>query len=152
MKSNHNRENLALVIALTRSHQQFMRVITPLFKRADLTPSQWDILETLYNKGSLSVNELISTVLSSSGNLDVVIKNLIKAGLVTKVVAEHDSRSRMISLTDAGRAKVDSFYPEHNQALEDIFRHLPVGDKQQLIKDLNKLRKQLASHYEEIKE
>lgn len=145
MKTNENRENLTLVLALSRSYQQFLRVITPIFKQAELTPSQWDILETLYNKGTMSVNELISTALSSSGNLDIVIKNLLKAGLVSKTIDKEDRRSRMISLTKAGKAKVKSFYPIHNRALEDIFQSLSIRDKKELIKNLNQLRKQLNS-------
>jgi len=144
MKTNQNRENLTLVLALSRSYQQFMRTLTPLFKQADLTPSQWDILETLSNKGAMSVNDLLSALLSTSGNLDVVIKNLIKAELVEKTVDVEDRRSRVISLTDKGKDKVESFYPIHNKALEAIFQQLSSNNKQLLIKNLNQLRKKMS--------
>lgn len=144
MKTNQNRENLTLVLALSRSYQHFMRTLTPLFKQADLTPSQWDILETLSSKGPMSVNDLLNALLSTSGNLDVVVKNLIKAELVEKTVDVDDRRSRLVSLTNKGKEKVESFYPIHNKALETIFQQLSASNKQQLIKNLNQLRKKLS--------
>ena len=140
---SRSREDLALVVSLSRSYQQFIRSMAPVFKMAGLTPSQWDVLETLYSKGALSVNELIAAVLSSSGNVDVIVKNLIAAGLVDKTVDQRDCRKRILSLTDEGHAQVEAFYPTHNEALGLIFDHIPAAEKRAHIKALNRLRKQI---------
>ena len=142
-ETTRDRDNQTLVLALLRSHQRFHRAMGPVFRAADLTPSQWDALETLGNKGALSINDLMRLTLSTSGNLDVVIKNLMQAGFVEKTVDEADRRARVLRLTPAGRRKVDDFMPTHNHALEQIFGQLTKTQKYQAIKTLNQLRKKL---------
>ena len=140
---NQDRENQTLVLALLRSQQLFLRAMTPVFRAADLTASQWDALETLSSKGAMSINDLMRLTLSTSGNLDVVVKNLMKAGLVEKTVDETDQRVRVLRLTPAGRQKVDDFMPIHNQALSRIFGRLSSDEKRHTITTLNRLRKKL---------
>lgn len=142
-QEKHNRKNQTLVLALLRSQQLFMRAMGPVFRAADLTASQWDALETLNSKGDLSINDLLALTLSTSGNLDVVIKNLIQAGWVEKAVDEQDRRARVLRLTEAGKAKVTEFMPTHNAALDNIFGKLNGDEKRQTISTLNKLRKKL---------
>lgn len=142
-KVDQNRENQALVLALLRSQQLFHRAMGPVFRAANLTASQWDTLETLNSKGALPINDLLRLTLGTSGNMDVVVKNLIEAGLVEKTVDARDRRARVLRLTKKGRAKVESFLPIHNQALDTIFEQLTVVEKRQTIKTLNKLRKKL---------
>lgn len=140
---DQNRENLALVLGLSRSYQRFFRSMVPVFDQAGLTPSQWDVLETLHSKGPSSVNELIESVLSSSGNVDVIVKNLMAAGLVHKAVDRGDRRKRILSLTSEGKTKVREFYPVHNKALATIFSQLTSVEKREHIEALSRLRKQI---------
>ncbi|UWQ44290.1 MarR family winged helix-turn-helix transcriptional regulator [Leisingera aquaemixtae] len=142
-QDNRNRENQTLVLALLRSHQRFMRAMGPVFRSAGLTAPQWDVLETLGTKGALSVNQLMQLTLSTSGNLDVVVKNLIQAGLAEKTVDEKDKRARVLRLTEAGRAKVAEFMPVHNQALEQVFSGISRQEQRQTITALNQLRRKL---------
>lgn len=139
----HNRENMALVLALLRSAQLFHRAIGPAFRAAGLTASQWDVLETLSNKGPMTVNALLERALGTSGNMDVVIKNLVRSGLVEKTVSDTDRRSRVLSLTAEGRSKVETFLPVHNAALAEIFEGLPADGKRQTIRTLNRLRRSM---------
>lgn len=140
-----DRENQTIVLALLRSQQAFMRAMGPVFKANDLTASQWDVLETLSNKGELSVNELMKLTLGTSGNVDVVIRNLIRADWIEKSVNEDDRRARVLRLTSAGRAKIESFMPAHNRALGRLLGGLSSETKRSTIEALNHLRKQLMS-------
>jgi len=139
--SRSAREDLTLVLALSRSYQGFLRAIGPVFRDAGLTTAQWDVLEVLHSKGPQTVNAVMRAALSTSGNLDVVIKNLEKAGLVIKTIDPRDRRSRIISLTKLGTAKMRAFYPVHNEALRDLFSPLSPSDKRVLIQQLNMLRR-----------
>lgn len=140
---NSNRENQTLVLALLRSQQLFMRAMGPVFRSEGLTAPQWDTLETLNNKGAMSINDLMRLTLSTSGNLDVVIKNLIQAGLVEKTIDESDQRGRVLCLTSLGHQKVANFLPIHNRALARIFADLNAQTKRETIKTLNRFRKTL---------
>lgn len=140
---NEDRENQTIVLALLRSQQMFMRAMGPVFRSAGLTAAQWDALETLNSKGSLSINDLLRLTLSTSGNLDVVVKNLIQAGFVEKTVDEKDKRARVLRLTPAGRQKVADFMPAHNHALDALFGKLSAQQKRETVTSLNRLRKSL---------
>ena len=142
-QTSNIRKHQALVLALLRSQQLFLRAMGPVFRSADLTASQWDALETLHTKGALSINDLLRLTLSTSGNLDVVIKNLISAGYVEKAINDKDRRARVLRLTKAGEAKVASFAPIHNQALNKIFGKLTSEEERTTITTLNRLRKKL---------
>jgi MarR family transcriptional regulator, 2-MHQ and catechol-resistance regulon repressor len=140
---NHNRENQTLVLALLRSTQLFHRAMGSVFRTANLTAPQWDVLETLNSKGALSINELMRLTLNTSGNIDIVIKNLVQANLIEKTVDRTDRRARVLNLTATGRKKVNDFMPAHNNALDQIFNKLSREEKHQTIKILNQLRKKL---------
>ncbi|NVK16304.1 MAG: MarR family transcriptional regulator [Rhodobacteraceae bacterium] len=142
-QKNRNRENQALVLALLRSHQLFMRAMGPVFRSAGLTAPQWDVLETLSTKGALSVNQLMQLTLATSGNLDVVVKNLIQAGYAEKTIDDNDRRARVLRLTRAGRAKVAEFMPAHNLALEQMFAGISPQQQREAITTLNQLRRKL---------
>lgn len=141
------REDLTLVLALSRSYQCFLRAMGPVFRQFGLTTSQWDVLEILHSKGPQSVNALLRAALSTSGNLDVVIKNLEKADLVTKAIDPNDRRSRIIALTEIGKKRMDAFYPLHNEALGELFSPLTRAEKRLLIKKLNVFRNALQSEH-----
>lgn len=142
--TKHDRENQALVLALLRSQQMFMRAMGPVFRAGGLTAPQWDVLETLSHKDALSINDLMRFTLSTSGSLDVVVKNLIQAGWVEKSVDEHDKRARVLRLTQAGREKVADFLPVHNRALDQIFEGVSLPEKRHTISALNQFRKKLS--------
>ena len=132
-----------MVLALLRSAQTFHRAIGPTLRSADLTASQWDVLETLHTKGALTVNQLMVSTLGTSGNVDVVVKNLIRSGFVRKELSPSDGRVRIVKLTTAGKEKVSSFIPMHNQALNSIFGRLTSEDRRRIVQMLNHLRKMM---------
>ena len=144
-KQNQTRVNLALVLALSRAYQIFIRHMNPQFKRARLTASQWDVMETLTSKGPMSVGELMASLLSTSGNIDVVIRNLIVSGYVEKVPNKTDRRGRIVSLTESGKQKANAFYPVHNNLLAELFEGLTQQEKRALIKALNNFRKKVLT-------
>nr|WEJ77368.1 MarR family transcriptional regulator [Streptococcus suis] len=43
-------------------------------------------MEALYNKGNLRIQDLIDKLLSTSGNMTVVIKNMIRDGYIYKAI------------------------------------------------------------------
>lgn len=62
-------------------------------KAGGLTSSQFAVLEALYNKGDLKICEIIEKILTTSGNITVVIKNLEKEEFISKYPDPEDKRS-----------------------------------------------------------
>lgn len=133
--------NLKLVVVLGRSIQALERAVTPGIREAGMTPTQFAVLEILYHKGPLTIKEIIRDSLSTSGNITVVIENLVKNGWVGKCRGVSDSRTRVISLTEEGKVIIEDFFPKHIADLEKVFAALTVAEKETLTELLKKFGK-----------
>ncbi len=111
-----------------------------MLRQNGLTRAQFEVLEALYHKGSLTVGSLIDTVLSTSGNMTVVIRNLEQNGMVRRTKKETDARSYLIDLTEAGREIISSVFEKHMENLENALLPLTDEEKNTIINILNKLR------------
>lgn len=133
------KQNGTLIIALSRALQHIHRESELLFYQNGLTMAQFMVLEALCHKGDLTIKEIIHAVLSSSGNITVVIRNLEQRGLVLRLENPRDKRSFLIRITDAGK---DMMLPLYEQHMALVFKAMaPITDleKEQVISILKKL-------------
>lgn len=106
----------------------------------NLTATQFSVLDVLNAKGSMKIGELINSMLATSGNMTVVIKNMEKKGLITREACPNDRRAFMVSLTDQGKAVIDSALPDHIERVEEAFSVLTEQEQEQLIELLKKFK------------
>ena len=78
--SNAERLALSTYLKLTRASEGLWNRLAPGLQRADLTPSQFGVLEALYHLGPMHQCDLGERILKSSGNMTLVIDNLEKRG------------------------------------------------------------------------
>ena len=71
-----------LQIVLQRAVRKIDGKIGKDFREKGITSSQFSVLDVLYTKGEMRICELIEKVLSTSGNMTVVVKNMEKKVLV----------------------------------------------------------------------
>ncbi|OOM74216.1 HTH-type transcriptional regulator MhqR [Clostridium puniceum] len=135
-----NNSNLKVLIRLSRTTQGLHRRSGAIFGQKGLTTSQFSVLEILYHKGDLTINEIIENILSTSGNITVVIKNLEKECLVVRYGNPNDKRSSLISITEKGREKVEEIFPIHLKDLEESLINLSEEEKQVLTSILRKIK------------
>lgn len=133
--------NLKSVIAISRAAQMLHRQAAKNFKVGGVTMSQFSVLETLYHKGGLRICEIIEKTLSTSGNMTVVIDNLVKLGYIEKCIDAQDRRAMKIHITETGKAIVELVFPEHVLSLKEMFDPLSADEKNQLLSLLKKLTK-----------
>jgi MarR family transcriptional regulator, 2-MHQ and catechol-resistance regulon repressor len=131
--------NLKFFITMSRATQAVHKRAANLFSKGGLTTAQFAVLETIYHKGDLTINEIIKSILSTSGNITVVICNLEKEQLVERYDNPQDKRSCLISITEKGKKKVEEIFPEHLKDLEYSFVDLSVEEKQLLINLFKKI-------------
>jgi DNA-binding MarR family transcriptional regulator len=131
--------NLKVLVSMSRATQALHKRATNIFSEGGLTTSQFAVLETLYHKGDLIINEIIKKVLSTSGNITVVINNLEKQQLVERYTNPEDKRSCLISITEKGKKKVEEIFPKHLKDLEDNLEILSTEEKELLIELLKKI-------------
>lgn len=108
-------------------------------KEEGLTPSQFGVLEVLYHKGNLRINELIEKTLSTGGNMTVVIDNLEKEDMIKRCQDPTDRRATLVCITEKGRALMDDLFPKHVEGLIEIFQVLSNEEKEMLLILLKKL-------------
>lgn len=135
------RLSLASLIALSRADQKVDKLSYETIRPSGLTTSQFAVLEVLYSKGDLKICQIIDSILTTSGNITVIIKNLEKEGFIKKLKDPEDSRAVLISLTEKGKEIIESILPKHFENIKNIFSVLDEGEKEQLIKILSKIRK-----------
>lgn len=128
------------IIALSRSLRTAHQKSEALFRERHLTMAQFTVLEALYHKGGLTVGELIEAVLSTSGNMTVVIRNLEQSGLVSRTANPSDGRSFLVCLTDRGRELIADIFKQHMTLVGESLSPIPTEEKETVIQILKKLR------------
>ena len=103
------------------------RLLRPLFATAGLGNGDFDVLAALRRSGApyaLAPGELSRTILVTTGAVTKRVDRLESRGLVTRSVAEEDTRRRLITLTTEGVALADELIAAHldnqRRALEDL--------------------------------
>lgn len=131
--------NLKVLISLSRCNQAVNKRTYSTMKKEGLTISQFTVLEVLYHKGDLRISEIIEKILSTSGNMTVVVDNLEKDNLVKRCPDTRDRRASLISITDAGRGLIEEIFPKHLENINELFNILTLEEKKNLIITLKKL-------------
>jgi MarR family 2-MHQ and catechol resistance regulon transcriptional repressor len=97
-----------------------------------LTLSQFAVLEALYHLGPLFLGDLARRILTSSGNLTLVVDNLQKRGLVKRKQQGKDKRFILAAITPAGRKLIARIFPEHARRITEIMARLKPDEQQKL--------------------
>lgn len=129
----------ALMIALSRSYEIAHREGRKLVADHGLTFPQFEVLEALMHKGPLTVNAIIEAVLSTGGNITVVVRNLEKLGYVARTVNPDDGRSFIVELTESGKTLIEELFPLHMEALGASLSELGNDDIKTIIGLLKKV-------------
>ena len=135
-----NQLTLSTLVVFTRAEHTIHKKEFETIKESGLTPAQFGVLEALYNKGDLRIKELIEKILTTSGNITVVIKNLEKDGLIKKNPDPEDKRSCIISLTTKGKDVIEDVLPNHIKNIKNIFEILTDDEKTTLKNILKKFK------------
>src|SRR5215211_1849714 len=114
-------------IKLTRCTNSLLTRLAERNTIADLTYSQFAVLETLYHLGPMTQGEVSQKVLKSGSNMTTVIDNLERDGLVRRERDAQDRRVIHIHLTEAGSSKLEAVFPGHVAALVDEFSVLSAS-------------------------
>lgn len=136
-----NRANLKYIVVMAKTIKRLEKDFFHDFREVGLTAPQFGVLEALYHQGPLTVNELIEKNLSSSGNIAVVIDNLVKAGLVSKTTDPDDRRVRRVLLTETGGKLIAEVFPKHMETLAEFTTVLSDEELDELTELTKKLGK-----------
>lgn len=111
---------------------------------ADLTMSQFAVLEALLHLGPMSQGDVCHKLLLSGSNITTVIDNLEKRQLVRRVRRSADRRVVDVSLTDQGRKLIAGLFPLHARRITNLFSALTPRQQDQLADLCRTLGKSIA--------
>ena len=130
---------LDLYIKLWRAADAVAERVNEHLKDANLTVSQFGVLEALYHLGPLQPSQLAQKVLKSSGNMTLVIDQLVERQLVRRKRRMDDRRCIDVELTPAGEAQVEAILPEHVAGIVETVDVLSLAEQRHLAKLCRKL-------------
>lgn len=138
-------DDLKLFISLSRTMLYLDRETDKIYKEHGITKTQFAVLEVLYHKGDLSQCDIRQLILTTAGNLPVVINNLLKEDLISSRPHEEDGRRQVLSLTLKGKKLIEEVFPKNQKCIEDSFSVWTEKEKEMLHAAMKKFRKE---HYE----
>ena len=131
---------LRLWIALARAHNAVASRATADVARHGLTTAEFGVLEALYHKGPMLLNEVQRRILVSSGGITYLVDRLEKRGLVERRDCPGDRRARLAALTPEGEALLAGIFPHHAATIRDALRGLGADEKRDAIRLLRALQ------------
>ncbi|MDU2500931.1 MarR family winged helix-turn-helix transcriptional regulator [Finegoldia magna] len=137
----NTKKSMAVYISMSRVINTLRRENNKLILKHNLTLGQFAVMEALYSKGRLSTGEVMEKILSTSGNIPVIVKNLEKDGFITRKQDEADKRRFILDLTDKGKYLMDEIVPENLKFMDELISLWDDDDKEELIILMNKFRR-----------
>lgn len=133
--------NIKVIINLYKTLNIFDRATIKLLIDFDLSIGQFSVLETLLHQGDMCVGEAQERVLTTSGNIALIIKNLEARGLITKQTHPDDKRKSILSLSNAGKELIKRAFPVNEAMIDKKLDFLDESEKKALIATLKKIIK-----------
>lgn len=122
--------SLHLWIVLNRAQHAIGEHIRRDMEARGLGLTEFAVLEALYHKGSLALGEIGDRILLTSGTMTYVINKLEEQGLLRRRPCEEDRRRTFAELTEEGRARIATLFPEHAAVLRDLMGGLSTEEKE----------------------
>lgn len=137
--SEKEQKVLNAFIKLMRATDSINNRLNKHHAEADLTVTQFGVLEALHHLGPLNQKALGEKLLKSGGNITMVIDNLEKSGWVERQQDPNDRRSMLIHLTDEGEKFISSYFPQHLERIKEEFDVLSDDELEHLSSICKKL-------------
>jgi DNA-binding MarR family transcriptional regulator len=117
------RRGLDAWVALLRAHATLMRKLeSDLEKETGLSLADFDVLAQLADAGGeLRMTDLAERALISRSGMTRRVVRLVDEGLVRKANTNADGRGVVVTLTDAGVARLTETAPVHIRGIKKLF-------------------------------
>jgi len=126
-------------IKLQRAALSSMKRTSAHLDHCHLTVSQFAVLEALYHLGTLSQRDLAAKLLTSTGNMTTVLKNLERDELIQRVRDSHDNRFMRVNITIKGEQLIEQILDEHVRGIVEEMRVLTAAEQEELARLARKL-------------
>jgi MarR family transcriptional regulator, 2-MHQ and catechol-resistance regulon repressor len=126
-------------VKLTRASNSVSAATNSSITNVGLTASQFAVLEVLYHVGPLCLTEIAHKILSTGGNLTLVVRNLEKHGLVQRKQSADDRRFFSLHLTTKGKNLIAEVFPKQAAEITRVIGALSAEEQAELARLSKKL-------------
>lgn len=131
--------SLKLFVVLNRALESIKRRVEEDIRCLGLNPTEFAVLELIYNKGEQPIQKIGEKVLIASSSITYVVDKLEKKKLLRRKPCPKDRRVTFASITPAGTDLMNDVFPKHQQAINEICAGLDLEEKEVMIEQLKKL-------------
>src|SRR5437588_13044647 len=122
---------------LIRSIGLIERAMQPYFARFGISGSQWGVLRTLHRsaqsgQAALRLTDLSERLLIRPPSVTGVVDRLERMGLVNRGGSTIDLRTKLVSLSAAGRALIERVLQGHGQQIARVMGGLSQEEQAEL--------------------
>ena len=94
----------------------------------DITPEQWTILLSLWEKDGITQQELCNATFKDKPSMTRLIDNMERQHLVVRISDKRDRRTNLIHLTKTGRELEGKAFVIANQTLKEALKEVSMDD------------------------
>lgn len=132
-------EKMNAVSVILRASQLIQEVIRRDAACSELNPTEFTVLELLYQRGDQPIQVIGKKVLISSSSITYVVDKLEQKKFVVRKACPEDRRVTYASLTGVGKTLMDQIYPPYEKKIEGIFDQLTEADLNKMVELLIKI-------------
>ena len=139
--------NKQVGVFLNLVHFQFKQYLSKIFQNHgfDLTPEQFLVMDTLWDEGVLSQQQIADIIIKDKNSVTKLIDALEKKGLVKRVAGTSDRRLNKIHLTDLAISMKDDITAIALESTNSIIRDIPKEELINFVRVLNKMSDNINS-------
>ncbi|WNF39017.1 MarR family transcriptional regulator [Bacillaceae bacterium IKA-2] len=131
--------SLKLFIVLSRALQSVKKHIEEDIKSYGLNPTEFAVLELIYNKGDQPIQKIGEKVLIASSSITYVVDKLEKKNFLERKSCPKDRRITYAAITAEGTTLMNEIFPKHREGIHEIFAGLDSAEKEFMTQQLKKL-------------
>lgn len=136
---NNDSLSLKLFVILSKAYRVIMEQAVKDMKRHGLSETEFAMLELLYHKGKIPMQQMGEKLLITSGGITHTADKLENKGLLRRVACPSDRRVTYAEITEQGNRMFHEIFPAHQKVIESTMTGLTDEEKVEVIDLLKKL-------------
>lgn len=139
--------NKQVGVFLNLVHFRFKQYLSAIFAKHgyDLTPEQFLVLDTLWDDGVLSQQELADILKKDKNSVTKLIDALERKRLVERIPDKIDRRLNLIHITELAKSMKDNITDIALDCANQIIKDIPEEDLNVFVSVLNKMAENMSS-------
>lgn len=133
-------EKINAVSVILRASQSIQEVIRKNAASFELNPTEFAVLELLYQRGDQPIQVIGKKALMSSSSITYIVDKLEQKKYVIRKACPEDRRVTYASLTSLGKTLMDQIFPQYEKKVDGIFDQLTEADMNKMIELLIKVK------------